>query len=162
PLEPTATSVRNYLVARQGPEGSWDNGDPFSTALALRALVLSTTAPANPTSGIVRGKVIDGQTRLALNGVTVTLSGSSHPVPATTSGGAFEFRAVVPGSYVLQLSLSQYGPLTFSTTLAAGQTVDFGSVALTKNGQQTTGTVRGTVTDATTRLPIAAATVSLS
>jgi hypothetical protein len=162
PLEPTATSVRAFLVARQGPDGSWDNGDPFSTALALRAIVLSTTAPANPTLGIIRGRVIDSQTRLNLDGVTVALSGPSNPVPATTSGGAFEFRDLFPGAYTLQLSLNQYGVITFSTTLQAGQTLDFGAIALTKNGQSTTGTVRGTVTDATTRLPLAGASVSLS
>ncbi|HZF19216.1 MAG TPA: carboxypeptidase regulatory-like domain-containing protein, partial [Burkholderiales bacterium] len=162
PLEPTATAVRGFLTARQGPEGSWDGGDPFSTALALRALMLSATAPANPTLGIVRGRVIDSQTRLSLDGVSVTLSGPSNPVPALTSAGSFEFRDIFPGTYTLQLSLNQYGVITFSTTLRPGQTVDFGAIALTKNGQATTGTVRGTVSDASTGLPVAGATVSLS
>src|SRR5437899_2479069 len=45
PLEPTATAVLTFLAGRQGADGSWNNGDPFSTALSLRALVLSATAP---------------------------------------------------------------------------------------------------------------------
>jgi len=162
PLEPTATAVRGFLVARQGSEGGWDNGDPFSTALALRALLLVSTAPVNPTLAIIRGKVIDSQTRLGLDGVTVTLTGPSNSVPTASSAGSFEFRALFPGTYTLQLSLSQYGVISFSTTLRAGQTVDFGAIALTKNGQATTGTVRGTVSDATTGLPLAGASVSLS
>src|SRR5260221_8408460 len=161
PLEPTATAVRGFLAARQGADGSWD-GDPFATALALRALQLAATAPANPTLGIIRGRVIDSQTRLGLDGVTVTLSGPSNPVPGATSAGAFEFRDLFPGTYTLQLSLNQYGVITFSTTLKPGQTVDFGAIALTRNGQATTGTVRGIVSDASTGLPLAGATVSLS
>ncbi|TMH35650.1 MAG: hypothetical protein E6H59_13715 [Betaproteobacteria bacterium] len=88
--------------------------------------------------------------------------GPSNPVPGTTSAGSFEFRDLFPGTYTLQLSLDQYGVITFSTTLRAGQTVDFGAIALTKNGQATTGTVRGTVSDAATGLPLAGASVSLS
>jgi len=61
PLEPTATAVRSFLGTRQRSEGSWDNGDPFSTALALRALLLAATAPANPTLAIIRGRVIDNR-----------------------------------------------------------------------------------------------------
>jgi hypothetical protein len=162
PLEPTATGVRTFLAGLQGPDGSWDNGDPFSTSLALRALLLATTAPANPTLGIVQGRVIDSQTRLGLDGVSVTLTGPSNPVPAATAAGAFQFRDLFPGTYTLQVTLGQYAPLTFSTTLSAGQTLDFGAIALTKNGQATTGTVRGTVSDATTGLPLAGATVGLS
>jgi len=162
PLEPTATAVRGFLVPRQGSEGSWDSGDPFSSALALRALLLASTAPANPTLGIIRGRVIDSQTRIGLDGVTVTLSGPSNPILTATSAGSFEFRDLFPGTYTLQLSLDQYGVISFSTMLRAGQTVDFGAIELTRNGQATTGMVRGTVSDATTGLPLAGASVGLS
>ncbi len=162
PLEPTATAVRGFLVARQGSEGSWDSGDPFSTALALRALLLTRTAPANPTLAIIRGKLIDSQTRLGLNGVTVTLTGPTSPAPVTVSTGSFEFRDLFPGGYALQLSLNQYGTMTFATAVPSGQIVDFGAIALTKNTDATTGTVRGMVTDAGTDLPLAGASVSLA
>src|SRR5207247_7888572 len=72
------------------------------------------------------------------------------------------FRDLFPGTYTLQVSLNQYGVITFSTTLRPGQTVDFGAIALTRNGQASTGTVRGIVSDATTGLPLAGASVSLS
>src|SRR5262249_17060585 len=115
-----------------------------------------------PTLGIARGKVVDSQTRLGLDGVIVTLSGPSNPVPVSTSAGSFEFRDLLPGAYTLQLSLSQYGTMTFTTSLAPGQSVDSGAVALTKNSGATTGTVRGQVTSATTGAPLAGATVSLT
>ena len=162
PLEPTATAVRGFLVAGQRSEGSWDSGDPFSTALALRALLLANTAPADPTRAIIRGKVIDSQTRLGLDGVAVTLTGSTSPPAVITSAGSFEFRELFPGDYALQLSLNQYATMTFATTVATGQAVDFGAIALTKNGQATTGIVRGMVSDATTGLPLAGASVGLS
>jgi hypothetical protein len=162
PLEPTATAVKSYLIPRQAPEGSWDGGDPFSTALALRALVLAGTAPANPTLAIIRGKVIDSQTGLALDGVSAALSGPTIPAPAATSAGLFEFRDLPPGAYTLQLSLSQYGTITTTTNVSAGQTLNFGVLQMSKSAGATTGTVRGTVKDSTTNQPIANVLVATS
>ncbi len=105
PLEPTATAVRSFLAGRQGADGSWD-GDPFATALALRALVLTATAPANPVLAIIKGQVIDSQTRLGLYSVTVTLSGPANPAPVITFAGSFEFRDLPSGSYSLQFLIS--------------------------------------------------------
>ena len=154
PLEPTASAVKTYLISRQAAEGSWDNGDPFSTALALRALSLSGTAPANPTLAIVRGKVVDGQTGFVLDGVIATLTGPTNPAPQTTSSGLFEFRGLPAGAYNLQLSLSQYGAITTTTQISAGQTLDLGVLQMSKAQGATTGTVRGTVKDSTTNQPV--------
>jgi hypothetical protein len=162
PLEPTATVVRGFLATRQESEGSWDNGDPFSTALALRALLLASTAPANPILAIVKGKVIDSQTGLALDGVIAALSGPATPAPAVTSAGLFEFRDLPPGAYGLQLSLSQYGTITTATNVSAGQTLNLGVLQMSKSAGAATGTVRGTVKDSTTNQPIANALVATS
>jgi len=160
PLEPTATAVRSFLGTRQRSEGSWDNGDPFSTALALRALLLAATAPANPTLAIIRGRVIDNQTGLPLDGVSAVLTGPAIPVLATSSAGFFEFRDLPPGTYGLQLSLSQYGTITTTTNVSAGQTLNLGVLQMSKSGGATTGTVRGTVKDSTTNKPIGNAFVA--
>ncbi len=154
PLEPTASAVRTYLISRQAAEGNWENGDPFSTALALRALRLSGTAPANPTLAIVRGKVVDGQTGFALDGVTAALTGPANPTPRTTSAGLFEFRDLPGGAYNLQLSLSQYGAITTTTQISAGQTLELGVLQMSKVQGATTGTVRGTVRDSATNQPV--------
>ncbi|HYQ95105.1 MAG TPA: carboxypeptidase regulatory-like domain-containing protein, partial [Burkholderiales bacterium] len=159
-LEPVATAVRAFLVARQGSEGSWDSGDPFSTALALRALLLAATTPANPTLAIIRGKVIDGQTGFPLDGVSAALTGPATPAPATSSAGVFEFRDLPPGTYGLQLSLSQYGTITTTTNVSAGQTLNLGVLQMSKSAGATTGTVRGTVKDSTTNQPIGNALVA--
>ena len=162
PLQPTGTAVRGFLAASQGSEGSWDNGDPFSTALALRALLLAGTAPANPALAIVRGTVIDSQTGLPLDGVSAALSGPTIPAPATTSAGLFEFRDLPPGTYGLQLSLSQYGTITTTTNVSAGQILNLGVLQMSKSASATTGTVRGTVKDSTTNQPIGNALVATS
>ncbi|PYR27430.1 MAG: hypothetical protein DMF98_06000, partial [Acidobacteria bacterium] len=154
PLEPTASAVKTYLISRQAAEGSWDNGDPFSTALALRALRLSGTAPANPTLAIVRGKVVDGQTGFALDGAIAALTGPASPAPRTTSAGLFEFRDLPAGAYNLQLSLSQYGAITTTTQISGGQILDLGVLQMSKIQGATTGTVRGTVKDSATNQPI--------
>ena len=55
----------NYLTSTQLPDGSWEE-DPYSTALALRALYYSEnvpTPPPSPTSGTVTGRVVDASTR---------------------------------------------------------------------------------------------------
>ncbi len=122
PLEPTATSVRNFMTARQSADGSWDGDDPYSTALALRALVLTATAPANPSLAILKGRVIDAQTTQPLANVTVALSGTASGSQMTSSTGTFDFRDLAPGSYTLQLSLTDYNSLRVSTAAQAGQT----------------------------------------
>lgn len=161
PLEPTGSAVRTFVVSRQAAEGGWDS-DPYVTAIALRALQLTGIEPSNPTRAVVKGKVIDGQTGLALDGVAALLSGPSNPPAATTSAGLFEFRDLLPGTYNLQLSLSQYGTITSTLSTKAGGTVDLGVLIMTKVQDPTTGTARGTVKDASTGLPLSGALVTVN
>lgn len=161
-LEPTATTVRNFLLARQAADGSWDAGDPYATALALRALVLTATASANPTLAVVKGRVADAQTGLALAGVAVALSGAATGSRTTAADGVFEFRELTPGSYALQLSLTDYNALSISTSAKAGELQDLGTLQLGKGQGATSGTVRGIVKDASTDQPLAGATVLIT
>jgi hypothetical protein len=159
PQDPTGSDVRTLLTNTQAADGSWANGDPYVTALALQALVMTSVTPQNPGLGIIKGQVIDGQTNLLLDGATVTLSGPTAGT-ATTAGGGFAFGNLSPGDYSLTITLTNYGTLTTTTVVAAGQTVDFGALVLSKITNPTTGTIRGTVTDAADGSPIADAVVS--
>jgi len=67
------------------------------------------------------------------------LTGPAIPVLATSSAGFFEFRDLPPGTYGLQLSLSQYGTITTTTNVSAGQTLNLGVLQMSKSGGATTG-----------------------
>jgi hypothetical protein len=162
PLEPSATAVRNFLVGRQAADGSWDSGDPFSTALALRALRLTGLAPSNPTLAILKGRIVDAQTAQPLANVSVVLSGASNGTRTTAAGGTFEFRDLPAGNYNVQLTLAQYTPLNVASGAQPGQTQDLGTLQLSKGAAATTGIVRGTVRDASNNQPLAGATVTVA
>lgn len=62
-------AVEAFLLAQQKPNGSW-NDDPYTTALALRALALVGVKPTDPeqqaNSAIVKGTVYDEATNSPL------------------------------------------------------------------------------------------------
>ncbi|NKE73373.1 carboxypeptidase-like regulatory domain-containing protein [Candidatus Manganitrophus noduliformans] len=160
PQEPTASAVKNVLASRQLPNGSWGD-DPYQTALAIRALALAETLPANPTLAIIRGRVIDAQTGQPLSGVAVGLTG---PVPdnrVTVGDGLFEFRDLTPGAYAVALSLVNYGSLNTNTTVAQGQVIDLGTLQMTQGATAATGTVTGTIFDGETGLPLEGVAISI-
>lgn len=158
--EPLAGAVRAYLIGKQSADGSW-NGDPFVTALALRALAATTVPPSNPASGTVRGTVRDALTNLAIGGATATLTGPATYTANSNGAGQFALGNLAPGQYTLELSKSDYGPLTTTVSVAAGAVVDLGALTLSKSTGATTGTVRGTVVDMVTRLPIEGVAVTV-
>jgi hypothetical protein len=154
------TQVRDYLLTAQTADGSWAQ-DPFATALALRALWLSTQAPSNPVFGILRGRVTDAATGQALQGVSVTLTPGTR---STTSAadGSFELRDLDAGVYTVNLQFTEYGALRASVAVIAGQTLDLGALAMLKSAGATTATVRGTIVDAITSAPLAGVAVQVS
>ncbi|MBC3873736.1 carboxypeptidase regulatory-like domain-containing protein [Undibacterium flavidum] len=160
-LEPTASAVKNYLVGSQQINGSW-SGDPYGTALILRALSLSDIAPNNPTQATIQGKAVDAQTGQPLAGVTIALSGAMTGSTNTGTDGVFIFSSLTPGTYGFTISMPSYGTLTTSTIVKAGQTLDLGTTQLSKIQNATTGTVRGSIKDATTGQPLAGVTVTVT
>jgi len=161
PQSPTASTLSSFLVSKQIADGSWD-GDPYATALALRALILTGSAPANPSLSILRGKVVDAQTGLPLSGVAATLTGGAGVNLLTQADGVFEFRDLPPGDYALQLTLANYGAINAATATRSGQTQDMGVLRMSKSASATTGTVEGKITDAATGQPLAGATVTVN
>jgi hypothetical protein len=149
------------LAAQQRSDGSWE-GDAYVTALALRALALGSLPVTNPDCGRIVGRVIDGQTGLALEGVSVTLGGTAAHSAATGSEGRYAFERLPAGSYTLTLSLTGFATLSTSTHIGFGQSVDLGTVQMLPDAGAATGTVRGTVTAADTGLALKDVTITVT
>ncbi|MDA8105786.1 MAG: carboxypeptidase regulatory-like domain-containing protein [Nitrospiraceae bacterium] len=149
----------NYLTSTQLPDGSWDE-DPYSTALALRALYYSEnkpTPPPSPTSGTVTGRVIDASTSQPLAGALI----SSGQLAATTSGtGEFTLTNMPAGSQTVSVSLAGYATSTATVNITVGSITNLGAIPLSSN--PTTGIIKGTVTDAATGQPLSGVTIGIS
>ncbi|MCP4002516.1 MAG: hypothetical protein GY727_16570 [Gammaproteobacteria bacterium] len=156
-LADSLSALRNTQLS----DGSWDS-DVYTTALALRALALAEKPPSNTGLATMLGNVIDGQTGLPLSGVNVDLTGPSPQSLETDSSGLFEFHDLIPGDYSLQLTKIDYAPLTASTVANAGQTINFGSLQLLQAGSATTATIRGTITDEGSGLPLEGASITVT
>jgi len=143
------------LRAAQNQNGSWNN-DIYSTALALRALKIAESPEPNPDLGQIAAVVIDGQTGLALSGVTVQLTGTTTANQLTNSAGEFQFSGLPAGNYSIQLSTEGGTGLTAETQVKRGQQVNLGDIRLFQEGATI---LQGTVTDATTGEPLAGATI---
>lgn len=164
PYLPDTATVSNSISSLQAAQlanGSWNN-DPYTTALALQALYLAGLPQPNPDYVTIKGKVVDAQTDLPLSGVTVSLSGATSASLVTQSDGVFEFLKLPAGTFNLQLTVANYASLSASTLANVGQTLDFGVLTLVKSESATTGTIKGTVTDGATGLPLGGVTVSTS
>lgn len=147
------------LAARQSPDGSFGQ-DVYVTALALRALALASRPSGDEIA--ISGRVLDSDTGQPMQGVDVDLTGPVANGVATGGDGRFEFRAIPPGSYGVEIARDGYFTVTANTSVAAGDRIDLGDVLLVKDTGDTgatTGTIRGAVTDADTGQPIADAAV---
>ena len=148
------------LKSAQAADGSWSD-DPYLTALAIRALVATASAPPPATTGQVSGSVVDQSSGAPLAGVQVQLTGAQSASATTDSSGSFTLTGLAPGSYSVQISLAGYTPLTLSgVPVTAGVVASLGTVRLSV--ATTTASLQGTVRDGTTGQPIAGATVAVS
>lgn len=75
--------------------------------------------------------------------------------------GVSRCSALAAGTYGLQVTLSAYAPLATITVVPRGQLVDVGIIPLPPASGTTAGNIRGTVTAATTGLPIAGVTIQV-
>jgi len=152
----------NYLTLTQSTDGSWLQ-DPFSTALALRALYYAENRPAPPptlTTGTLTGKVTNAANGETLAGVAVSLSGNPALTTLTDSTGVFKLADVTQGSQQITLVLNGYATATVTTTVTAGTIVNLGILPLSTTS--TTGIIQGVVTDATTRSPLAGVIITVT
>ncbi len=138
-------------------------------SVSLVAGDIAVFSPAlTATGGVaaIQGRVIDSQSLVPLAGVAVTISGPTSASLVTAAGGSFSFTNLAPGSYRIQFSIAGYGSASASVVADVGE-FSVGDLALTKGSTTpptppTTGVVRGVVSDASTRLPLAGVVVSVS
>ncbi|HUR61108.1 MAG TPA: carboxypeptidase-like regulatory domain-containing protein [Candidatus Thermoplasmatota archaeon] len=74
---------------------------------------------ATPTSGVIRGLVVDAAIR-PLEGVRVVLPDAGDRATETNENGLFGFEGVAPGSHFLKVSKAGYADMQQSTQVEAG------------------------------------------
>ncbi|HEU4613998.1 MAG TPA: carboxypeptidase regulatory-like domain-containing protein, partial [Kofleriaceae bacterium] len=126
-LQPLVDALR----AAQQADGSW-SGDPYVTALALRALWAASHAPQPPTSGTIVGRVVDAATAAPIAGATVQRIDATPASTSSASDGTFVLAALAPGEFVVRIAKVGYTSRDFTVQIAAGQTVQFGTVQLAR------------------------------
>ena len=151
-VPPGALSISASLAGYQeaGGTASIAGGQTLEFSPALY-----TTAETAPTTGRFIGRTVVAGTGAPLAGVTLTLNGTA--AGTTGADGSFDL-TLAPASYVALYALSGYDGASQGFVLAAGATVDAGTVALP--AQRTTTRLSGRVTDRD-GLPLAGATVQL-
>jgi len=135
--------------------------------LFIAGLLVSstTTFAARPTpppvgSGFLTGKVQVAGTRDAIAGATVTASGAEETDSTMTGNTGAYTMTLVAGDYNITATADGYNSQTFSATIRSGKTT---KVNFYLSGVVSTdGTLEGTVTDATSGLPLEFATVATS
>jgi prenyltransferase beta subunit len=153
----------NYIKTTQLADGSWDD-DPYSTALALRALYIADinppTPPVVPTTGSVTGTVVDSSNNQPLSGVSVVLLSDPSITTSTDSAGNFTLADVPEGSQTASFSIVGYTTAEVPIDLIPGSILDIGTVSLSPS--PTTGIIKGTVTDADTELPLEGVAITVT
>ncbi|MFN3376892.1 MAG: carboxypeptidase regulatory-like domain-containing protein [Burkholderiaceae bacterium] len=156
-----APSVRNWLASRQSPNGSWDN-DPWVTALALRALALTSRPPVSPGQAALKIQFVDATTTAPIQGVALAVTGPSSVTGTSDAAGVALLQGLTPGVYSMSASAGGYRTTQLSATVRAGQLTDLGTVQLLAASSSTQTIVTGTVRDSVTNAPIDTATVSIT
>ncbi|MDF2464328.1 MAG: repeat protein [Ramlibacter sp.] len=159
-LPTLAAQVESYLLGKQSSDGSW-SGDPYITAVVLRALALVPVAPLNPTQAGLKIKFIDARSGTPVPGVALQGSGPANISAVSDAAGNAQVFGAVAGAYQLQASTAGFASVSFSITLAAGKTLDLGSVQLTAPINNGAAVISGSVREQGSQLPIAGATISL-
>lgn len=148
------------LSSAQLADGSWSD-DVYSTALALRALLIAKGSASGPsaTAGSIGGYVLSSGTGEPLAGATVTVSGTS--LSATSgSDGYFLIAGVPTGAATVVTSLSGYASASVVATPQSGQVVTVGPMILSE--RTNTAVVRGVVVDASSQVPLSGVAITLT
>jgi hypothetical protein len=156
------SAFRSRALAQQSSDGSWQ-GDPYTTAIVLRALKVQSQTVSNPIASTVSLTVIDNETGLALPNVTVaTTANSPAQISAQTDvTGLATFKDTVPGSYHFTLNKSGYNQFAFDVILKSGESLNMGQVRLDHEINSSSTQVVGYITDGVTRQAIAGAQVTI-
>lgn len=155
-------SVVNYLTSTQSANYSW-NDDPYSTALALKALYLSENKPSPPppppAGGKITGTVIDKITGQKVSGVAVVLDSNNLINTTTDASGTFTLSDIPAGAQKVNFSLTGYAATSATATVVVDATASLGTILMTSAA--TTGTIAGTITDSTGK-PLTGVAITIS
>jgi hypothetical protein len=154
-VESMVTALRN----QQQANGSWDDS-VYATALALRALASQPVSlPPPVTTGGVKGKVLDSETRQPINGAVATIDGIA--VSTSDLNGDFSFQNLDEATYNLRVGAAGY-----SEVVVSGVTVNAGAeTVLTQTllaPLPTSGVLQGQITDAVTGQSLSDVTVTVN
>ncbi len=138
-LQPLVDALRSAQQA----DGSW-SGDPYLTALALRALWAASHVPQEPTTGTIVGRVVDAATAAPIAGATVQRIDANPASSSSASDGSFVLASLTPGAFSVRISKVGYTAREFSVQIGAGQILQFGTVQLSRASltADLSGTVR--------------------
>lgn len=95
--------------------------------ISLLLIMQAALALAQQTA-LVKGKVVDSKTQLALQNVVATLA-STNQTAVTNAEGVFVFENVAEGTQTVVVSSTGYISQTFNLTVVAGQPLDIGVVS---------------------------------
>ncbi|PZX54877.1 carboxypeptidase-like regulatory domain-containing protein [Algoriphagus chordae] len=84
----------------------------------------------------LRGKVLDADTKIFVDGASVTLKGTAHGMPST-GGGNFKFEKVAKDKYTLNINAEGY--TTYEQVVNLRNDLDLGEIFLLKHGAAGTG-----------------------
>ena len=115
-----------------------------------------------PTTGDVKGTVINSSTGQPVPGATITVTpnpGGTVTNAVSNAAGVFTISGISPASYTVSIAASNYRMQAYSVTIIAGVVTDLGVINLSP--MPTSTTITGTVKDASTGSPIANANVSI-
>lgn len=150
-------TARDALKTAQQADGSW-GGDPYLTALALRALTATSGALSSPTTATIVGKITDS-TGQALANVAIS-AGAAAAAVVSGSDGTFSLVNVTPGAVTVSISKIGYSSTSVQLTSVAGKTSDLGAVVLTAATNQ--AIVRGKVSKGSNGAALAGVQVNVS
>jgi hypothetical protein len=151
-----ASGVYSVIVTNAGTFDATASATNYAALSYVgNAAVLDQTTTLNfslnPNAGTIQGTVSSGSGPLV--GATVTVAGVGSVT--TTAGGAYTI-GVPAGTYSVTASMTGYNSSTATVTVGAGATVTRNFVLVAA------ATITGTITDDTTGLPLAGATVTVS
>jgi len=149
----------DYLTSIQQPNGSWEDS-PYTTALVIQALELANQEVPNPDLAILSGTLIDENTNIPLQGITVNLIGETNLTVVTDEQGNFSFSGLKNGTYLLQIVDSEYANLSSNVTLS-GDDINFNTIRLSQTQDSTVSILKGVIKDADTNEPIVGATITI-
>ena len=152
------TNVTPGTVFVSASKTGYDTVSGTGTVTAGDALTFSVGLTKIPTTGDLKGTVIDSSTGLSIQGANISVTGITTGA-TTDAQGAFLIQGINPGGYTVSIAAAGYTGQSYNITIMAGSITDIGNVKLAPAPAVTT--VTGRVTDATTGSPITYADVSI-